>query len=57
MKITRKTPPVANTKGVKLNVPLKYLSNIWRTLKMPTKTVTSQRVELLNFLGLLMKTG
>ena len=57
MKITRKTPPVANTKGVKLNVPLKYLSNFWRTVKMPTKTVTSQRVELLNFLGLLMKTG
>ena len=24
---------------------------------MPTKTVTSQRVELLNFLGLLMKNG
>ena len=45
MKITRKAPPVANRKGVKLTVPLKYLSNFWRTLKMATKTVTSERVE------------
>ena len=30
--ITGKTPPADNTKDVKIAVPLKYLSNFWRTL-------------------------
>ena len=34
-KITGKTPDNGNTKDVKVAVPLKYLSNFWRTLKMP----------------------
>ena len=35
MKITRKTPADGNTKDVEIIVPLKYLSNFWRTLEMP----------------------
>ena len=34
-KITRKTPNNGNTKDVEIIVPLKYLSNFWRTLEMP----------------------
>ena len=34
-KITRKTPANGNTKYVEIMVPLKYLSNFWRTLEMP----------------------
>ena len=34
-KITSKTPADDNTKGVEIAVPLKYLCNFWRTLKMP----------------------
>ena len=34
-KITGKTPAAGNTKEVELIVPLKYLSNFWRTLEMP----------------------
>ena len=34
IKITGKTPAAGNTKNFKIAVPLKYLSNIWRTLKM-----------------------
>ena len=34
-KITGNTPAGRNTKDVKIIVPLKYLSNFWRTLKMP----------------------
>ena len=34
-KIAGKTPAGGNTKNVKLIVPLKYLSNLWRTLEMP----------------------
>ena len=33
--ITGKTTADGNTKDVKIAVPLKYLSNFWRTLKMP----------------------
>ena len=33
--ITGKTPPAGNTKDVEIIVPLKYLSNFWRTLEMP----------------------
>ena len=33
--ITGKTPATGNTKDVELIVPLKYLSNFWRTLEMP----------------------
>ena len=35
MKITGKTPAAVNTKDVEIIVPLKYLSNFWRTLEMP----------------------
>ena len=35
IKITGKTPTAGNTKDAKVAVPLKYLSNLWRTLKMP----------------------
>ena len=34
MKITGKTPASGNTKDVEIIVPLKYLSNFWRTLEM-----------------------
>ena len=34
-KITEKTPAAGNTKNVEIIVPLKYLSNFWRTLEMP----------------------
>ena len=35
VKTTRKTPADRNTKDVEIIVPLKYLSNFWRTLEMP----------------------
>ena len=35
VKITAKTPNNRNTKDVEIMVPLKYLSNFWRTLEMP----------------------
>ena len=35
IKITGKTPLDGNTKDVEILVPLKYLSNFWRTLEMP----------------------
>ena len=35
VKITGSTPAGSNTKDVKIIVPLKYLSNFWRTLEMP----------------------
>ena len=35
VKITGKTPHNGNTKDVEIIVPLKYLSNFWRTLEMP----------------------
>ena len=35
IKITGKTPAAGNTKDVEIMVPLKYLSNFWRTLEMP----------------------
>ena len=35
VKITGSTPAGGNTKDVKIIVPLKYLSNFWRILKMP----------------------
>ena len=35
IKITGKTPASGNEKDVEIMVPLKYLSNFWRTLKMP----------------------
>ena len=35
VKITGKTPAVDNEKDVEIMVPLKYLSNFWRTLEMP----------------------
>ena len=34
IKITGKTPAAGNTKDVEIAVPLKYLSNFWRTLEM-----------------------
>ena len=33
--ITGNTPNDGNTKDVEIIVPLKYLSNFWRTLEMP----------------------
>ena len=35
IKITGKTPDNSNEKDVEIMVPLKYLSNFWRTLEMP----------------------
>ena len=35
IKVTGKTPTAGNTKDVEIIVPLKYLSNFWRTLEMP----------------------
>ena len=35
IKITGKTPDTGNTKDVATPVPLKYLSNFWRTLELP----------------------
>ena len=35
IKIMRKTHTASNTKDVEIAVPLKYLSNFWRTLEMP----------------------
>ena len=35
IKITRKTPAAGNEKNIEIIVPLKYLSNFWRTLEMP----------------------
>ena len=35
VKITGKPPNNGNTKDVEIIVPLKYLSNFWRTLEMP----------------------
>ena len=35
VKITGSTPATGNTKDVKIIVPLKYISNCWRTLEMP----------------------
>ena len=34
IKITGNTPADGNTKDVEIIVPLKYLSNFWRTLEM-----------------------
>ena len=36
IKITGKTPAVGNEKDVEIMVPLKFLSNFWRTLEMPS---------------------
>ena len=35
IKVTGKTPAAGNTKDVEIIVPLKYLSNFWRTLEKP----------------------
>ena len=35
VKIAGKTPENLNTKDAEIIVPLKYLSNFWRTLEMP----------------------
>ena len=35
IKITGKTPAAGNVKDVEIMVPVKYLSNFWRTLEMP----------------------
>ena len=35
IKITGKTPAAGNERDVEIMVPLKYLSNFWRTLEMP----------------------
>ena len=40
VKITGRTPADGNTKDVEIIVPLKHLSNFWRTLEMPLITST-----------------
>ena len=35
IKITGKTPATGNEKDVEIIIPLKYLSNFWRTIEMP----------------------
>ena len=35
VKVTGKLPNVWNTQNVEIIVPLKYLSNFWRTFEMP----------------------
>ena len=35
IKVTGKTPAAGNTINVEIAVPLKYLSNFWRTLEIP----------------------
>ena len=35
IKITRKTPAAGNEKDYEIIVPLKYLTNFWRTLELP----------------------
>ena len=35
IRITGKTPATSNTKDVEIAVPLKYVSNFWRTFEMP----------------------
>ena len=44
VKITGKTPQDGNTKDVEILVPLKYLSNFWRTLEM---SLINCKVELI----------
>ena len=41
MKITRNTSVNGNTKHVEIIVPLKYLSNFWRTLEIPLINCTA----------------
>ena len=38
IKVTGKTPAAGNTKVVEIIVPLKYLSNFWRTLEMTLRS-------------------
>ena len=40
VKITEKTPNNGKTKDVEIIVPLKHLSNFWRTLKESSKKIT-----------------
>ena len=35
VRITENTPADGNTKHIEIIVPLKYLTNFWRTLEMP----------------------
>ena len=35
MKTTGKSPDDGNAKNVEIEVPLKHISNFWRTLEMP----------------------
>ena len=35
-RITGRTPAAGNAKSVEIVVPLKYLSNFWRTIEMPS---------------------
>ena len=35
VKITGKNPTAVNTRDVDIEVPIKYLSNFWKTLEMP----------------------
>ena len=44
IKITGNTPADGNTKDLEIIVPLKYLSNFWRTLKMPLVNCEINRI-------------
>ena len=51
IKIKGKTPAAGNEKDVEIMVPLKYLSNFWRTLEMP---LINCEVNLINHPALLL---
>ena len=50
IKIIGKTSVTCNTKDVKIVVPLKYLSNFWRTLEMPLINCKINVIVLTDFL-------
>ena len=44
---TGNTPADANTKDFEIIVPLKYLSNFWRTLEMPLTNCEVYQLEIM----------
>ena len=44
IKVTGKTPAASNKKDVEIIVPLKYLSNFWRTLEIPLTNCEVNRI-------------
>ena len=45
IKIARKNPNNDNEKDIEIMVPLKYLSNFWRTLEMPLTCVITNSTD------------